>query len=65
MLTLTFEEFINKFDIDNKARRNINLEALGKDINLTSIEIVMRDQTLVNNNDSNFNIKDYCKSTPN
>ena len=29
MLTLTFEEFINKFDIDNKAMSNIKIEDIG------------------------------------
>ena len=56
MLTLTFEEFINKFNIDNKAMSNIEIECIVKNISLTPIEIVMRDQTPVNINDSNFNI---------
>ena len=33
MLTPTFEEFINKFGIDNKALSNIRIEDIGKDIN--------------------------------
>ena len=56
MLTLPFEEFINNFDIDNKAMSNIKIEDIGKDISLTPFEIVMRDQTPVKINDSNFNI---------
>ena len=45
MLTLTFEEFNNKFNIDNNAMSNIRIKDIGKDISLTPIEIVMRDQT--------------------
>ena len=48
MHTLTFEEFINKFGIDNKAMSNIKIEDIVKDISLTPIEIVMRDHTPVN-----------------
>ena len=59
MLTLTFEEFINNFAIDNKTLSNIRLEDIGKDLSLTPIEIVMRDQTPDNINDSN------CKFTSN
>ena len=32
MLLLTFEEFNNEFDIDNKAMSNIRKEDVGKDI---------------------------------
>ena len=49
MLTLTSEEFISKFDIDNKALSKIKRE------DMITIEIVMGDQTPVNINDSNFN----------
>ena len=56
MLSLTYEEFINKTDIHNKAMSNIRIEDIGKDISLTSIDIVMRDQTPVIITDSNFNI---------
>ena len=44
MLILSFGEFNNKFGIDNKAMSNIRIEDIGKDISLTSIEIIMRDQ---------------------
>ena len=54
-LTLTFEEITNKFGIDNKAMSNIRIEDIGKDISLTPIEIVMRDQTPLTINYSNFN----------
>ena len=45
MLILTFEEFNNKFNIDNNAMSDIRTKDIGKDISLTPIEIVMRDQT--------------------
>ena len=45
MLILTFEEFNNKFNIDNNAMSDIRIKDIGKDISLTPIEIVMRDQT--------------------
>ena len=35
---LTFEEFNNKFSIDNKAMSNIKIEDIGKDKNLMIIE---------------------------
>ena len=44
MLILTFEEFNNKFIIDNIATSDIGIKDIGKDISLTPIEIVMRDQ---------------------
>ena len=56
MLTLTFEEFVNKFSIDNKSMSNIRIEDIGKDISLTPIGIVMRDKTPDNINENNFNI---------
>ena len=43
MLILTFEEFNNKFNIDNNAMSDIRINDIGKDISLTPIEIVMRD----------------------
>ena len=43
MLILTFEEFNNKFNIDNNAMSDIRIKDIGKDISLTPIEIVMRD----------------------
>ena len=45
MLILTFEEFNNKFNIDNSAMSDIRIKDIGKDISLTPIEIVMRDQS--------------------
>ena len=45
MLILTFEEFTNKFNIDNSAMSDIRIRDIGKDISLTPIEIVMRDQS--------------------
>ena len=44
MFILTFEEFNNKFIIDNNAMSDIRIKALGKDISLTPIEILMKDQ---------------------
>ena len=45
MLILTLEEFNNKFTIDNSATSDIRIKDIGKDISLTPIEIVMRDQS--------------------
>ena len=63
MLILTFEEFNNKFNIDNNAMSDIRIKYIGKHISLTPIEIVMRDETPDNINDprigfanNNFNI---------
>ena len=56
MLILTFEELNNKFNIDNNAMSDIRIKDIGKDISLTPIEIVMRDQTPDSIRDSNFNI---------
>ena len=56
MLILTFEEFNNKFNIYNNAMSDIRINDIGKDISLTPIEIVMRDQTLDNTSEPNFNI---------
>ena len=56
MLILTFEEFNNKFNIDNSAISDIRIKDIGKDISLTPIEIVMRDETPDNINEPNFNI---------
>ena len=56
MLILTFEEFNNKFNIDNNAMSDIRIKDIGKDISLTPIEIVMRDQTPDSIGDRNFNI---------
>ena len=43
MLILTFEEFNNKFNIDNNAMSDIRIKDIGRDISITPIEIVMRD----------------------
>ena len=56
MLILTFEEINNKFNIDNSAMSDIRIKYIGKDISLTPIEIVMRDQTPDNTSEPNFNI---------
>ena len=56
MLIRTFEEFNNKFNIDNNAMSDIRIKDLGKDINLTPIEIVMRDQTPNKVTNNNFKI---------
>ena len=45
MLILTFQEFNNKFNIDNSAMSDIRIKEIGKDISVTPIEIVMRDQS--------------------
>ena len=56
MLILTFEEFNNKFNIDNNAMSDIRIKVIGKDISLTPIEIVMRDQTSHSFTNPNSNI---------
>ena len=54
MLALSFEGFINKFGIDNKALTNIRIKDIGKDISLTPIEILMRDKTPDKINENNL-----------
>ena len=56
MFILICEEFNNKFNIDNNAMSDIRIKDTGKDISLTPIEIVMRDQTPDNTSEPNFNI---------
>ena len=56
MLILTFEEFNNKFNIDNNAMSDIRIKDIGKDISLTPIEIVMRDENPKTIRELNFNI---------
>ena len=56
MLIITFEEFNNKFNIDNNAMSDIRIKDIGKDISLTPIEIVMRDQTSDSFTNPNSNI---------
>ena len=55
ILILTFEEFNNKFNNDN-ALSDIRIRDIGKDISLTPIEMVMRDQTPDNTSEPNVNI---------
>ena len=55
MLILTFEEFNNKLNIDNNAMSDIRIKDIGKDISLTPIEIVLRDENPDNITDNNFN----------
>ena len=45
MLILSFEEFNNKFNIDNSAMSDIRIKGIDKDISLTPIEIVMRSKS--------------------
>ena len=56
MLILTFEEFNNKFNIDNNAMSDIRIKDIGKDISLTPIEIVMRDDKPEKVSEPNSNI---------
>ena len=56
MLILTFEELNNKYNIDNEAISDIRIKDIGKDISLTPIEIVMRDEILNMISEHNFNI---------
>ena len=56
MLILTFGEFNNKVNIDNNAMSDIRIKDIGKDISLTAIEIVMRDQTPDNTSEPSVNI---------
>ena len=56
MLILSFEKFNNKFGIDNEPMSNIRIKDIGRDVSLTPIEIVMRDQTPDNINENNLNI---------
>ena len=63
MLILTIEEFNNNFNIDNSAMSDIRIKDIGKDISLTPIEIVMRDQTPNNISEPNSNIIVYLHPT--
>ena len=47
MHILTFEELNNEFGIDNEPMSNISKTNIGKDIYLTLIEMVMRDQITI------------------
>ena len=55
MLILTFEEFNDKFIIDSNAMSDIRTNNIGKDISLTPLKIVMRDQTPDNISEPNVN----------
>ena len=56
MLILTFEEFNNEFGIDDEPMSNIRIKDIGKDITLTPIEIVIRDEKTEMINENSFNI---------
>ena len=56
MLILTFEEFNNEFDNNSEPMSNIRIKDIGKDISLTPIEIIMRDDKPENIIDNNFKI---------
>ena len=56
MLILTFEEFNDKFNIDNNAMSDIRIKDIGKDISLTSIKVVMRDENPKTIRELNFNV---------
>ena len=56
MLILNFEEFNNKFNIDNSAMSDIRINDIGKHISLTPIEIVMRDDKAEMVSEPNSNI---------
>ena len=45
MLILTFEDFNNEFGTNDEPMSKIRIKDIGKDISLTPIEIVIRDQT--------------------
>ena len=55
MLILTFEEFNNKFSVDNEPMSSMRIKDIGKDISLTPIEIIMRDEKPEMINEINFN----------
>ena len=56
MLILSFEEFNNEFCIDKEPLSNIRIKDIGKDISLTPIEIIMRDESQEIINEHNFKI---------
>ena len=56
MLILTFAEFNNKINIDNNAMSDIRKKDIGKDISLTPIEKVTRDENRKTIRELNFNI---------
>ena len=56
MLILSFEEFNKEYGTDNEPMGNIRIKDIGKDISLTPVEIIMRDQKPDSIKESNFNI---------
>ena len=56
MLILTFEEFNIKFGIDIEAMSNVKIQNIGKEISVTPIRIVRRDQKQDNVFEPNFKI---------
>ena len=56
LLILAFKELKNEFNTDINAMSDIRIKDIGKDISLTPIELVMRDQTLDNTSEPNFNL---------
>ena len=56
MLILIFEEINDKFGIDNKAMSYIRIKDIGKDIFITPVEIIKRDQKPEMIHDPEFNI---------
>ena len=56
MLILSFEEFNNKFGIENEPMGNFRIKDIGKDVSLTAIELIMRDEKPEMNYETNFNI---------
>ena len=56
MLFLSFEEFNNEFGIDNEPICNIRIKDISKDISLTPVEIIMRDEKTETIKENNFNI---------
>ena len=56
MLILSFKELNNEFGIDNEPVSSIRIKDIGKDISLTPIEIIMRDEKPEMINETNFNI---------
>ena len=56
MSILILEDFNNNFNTDKNAMSDIRIKDIGKDISLTPIEIVIRDQTPDNTSEPNVNI---------
>ena len=56
MLILNFAEFNIEFGINNETMSNIRIKDIGKDISLTPIGIIMRDEKTEIINETNFNI---------